>query len=270
MAIYCVVTALYKPNFQFLAEAAASLAAQELPPGWELVWQIRADGSETNPQTLPDDVLARAPLNTRYTVGKHQGVQGTRNLALAEVPEATLVRNLDQDDLLPAGAVLQDIEAHSSNSIGWCVSATCDYGPAMDPIPVPVPTSPGPKSSEAMLALWGGPEELPPAHPSTMCLRADLAVLLGGWMAMPDCGDTGLLLAAVASAPGFVHHQPGLLYRRHADQVSNMPAHNEKRARVERTTFMLNRARLLLQHPPQGYHPAPLDPQTLGAPTVGV
>lgn len=49
----------------------------------------------------------------------------------------------------------------------------------------------------------------------TICARTDLVRLLGGWPALrPGAEDVGLLLAAEAVAPGWMHREPGVLYRR--------------------------------------------------------
>lgn len=61
-----------------------------------------------------------------------------------------------------------------------------------------------------------------PIHPATLCIQRDLA--LGGWMALPGGEDTGLLLAAAAVRDGYFISQPGLLYRKHAEQSTAQAA----------------------------------------------
>lgn len=59
-----------------------------------------------------------------------------------------------------------------------------------------------------------------PVHPATLCIRRELALALGGWMALPGGEDTGLLLAASVVTDGFFINEPGLLYRKHPDQIT--------------------------------------------------
>ncbi|WP_233512700.1 hypothetical protein [Micromonospora deserti] len=59
-----------------------------------------------------------------------------------------------------------------------------------------------------------------PVHPATLCIRRDLALALGGWMALPGGEDTGLLIAASVVTDGYFIAEPGLLYRKHPDQIT--------------------------------------------------
>ncbi|SCL17520.1 hypothetical protein GA0070624_1314 [Micromonospora rhizosphaerae] len=59
-----------------------------------------------------------------------------------------------------------------------------------------------------------------PVHPATLCIRRQLVLALGGWTALPGGEDTGLLLGASVIADGYFIGEPGLLYRRHPDQIT--------------------------------------------------
>jgi hypothetical protein len=50
---------------------------------------------------------------------------------------------------------------------------------------------------------------------------------LGGWMALPASGDTGLVMAANTITLGYFIGEVGLLYRKWAGQMTNQPAHND-------------------------------------------
>ncbi|MBQ0906811.1 hypothetical protein [Micromonospora sp. U21] len=66
-----------------------------------------------------------------------------------------------------------------------------------------------------------------PVHPATLCIRRELALALGGWMALPGGEDTGLLLAVSVIADGYFIGKPGLLYRKHPDQITGHAAWTE-------------------------------------------
>lgn len=47
-------------------------------------------------------------------------------------------------------------------------------------------------------------------------------------MALPASGDTGLLLAANATSPGYFISDVGLLYRKWPDQMTSQASHTDK------------------------------------------
>ena len=61
MPLVSVITAAYAPKAGYLPDTAASVAAQQLPPGWELEWLVQEDGDV--PSLL--DVVAGVP-SARY------------------------------------------------------------------------------------------------------------------------------------------------------------------------------------------------------------
>ena len=52
-----------------------------------------------------------------------------------------------------------------------------------------------------MLEHWRSHNYRAQVHPVALRMRRDLVYALGGWMALPAGGDTGLLLAANAISP---------------------------------------------------------------------
>jgi hypothetical protein len=72
---------------------------------------------------------------------------------------------------------------------------------------------------------WRSHQYRAQVHPATLCIRRDLLLALGGWMALPASGDTGLLLAASTIRAGYFIAKPGLLYRKWPGQMTSQNAH---------------------------------------------
>ncbi|MDG4761047.1 hypothetical protein [Micromonospora sp. WMMD710] len=56
-------------------------------------------------------------------------------------------------------------------------------------------------------------ERLPPVVPGTMCIRRELIVGLGGWMALLSSEDAGLFIATNVLAAGYFIPEIGLFVR---------------------------------------------------------
>lgn len=213
MRMISVITAVYDPEPHHLLEAYRSLASQQLPDGWAWEWLVQEDGrTGVAASVLPADD------RVSHGSGRHGGVAITRNLALSRA-RGELVKNLDQDDVLTAGVLARDIAAIGSGA-GWTTSRALDLMPdgslvAFDGDPAHGRLEPG-----VVLDLWRQNGFRLPVHPTTMCLRRDLAVMLGGWMAVPGSDDTGLLIAASVLSCGFFESAVGLHYRKWPGQGS--------------------------------------------------
>lgn len=203
-----VITAVKADKADHLIELYESLTRQVLPPGWDWRWVLQEDGETGEP-------LAMVPADPRISAGMAPwgGPARARTEALSRA-DGELVRTVDADDVLPLGALRRDIEVLTAHpELGWCVSPAVDLlddgsmraGPR-DPEPGPLP----PRILEqgeriGLMRVLG----------CTICARTDLVRLLGGWPALrPGAEDVGLLLAAEAVAPGWMHREPGVLYRR--------------------------------------------------------
>lgn len=202
-----VITAVKAGMADHLAALHESLRRQVMPPGWDWQWVLQEDGETGEPAAmLPPDRGISAGMAPWH------GQAQARTLALSRA-DGELVRAVDADDVLTDGALLRDIEILTTHTeLGWCVSPAIDLledgstrrGPR-DPDPGPLP--PG------FLAA-GERAGLMPVLGVTMCAHASLVRALGGWPACTPVEDVGLLLAAEAVAPGWMHAEPGLLYRR--------------------------------------------------------
>ncbi|MGW3464805.1 glycosyltransferase family 2 protein [Streptomyces olivaceoviridis] len=219
--IISVVTPVHGGGAAFLAEAYASLTAQILPDGWSWEWCIQEDGQ---------DVRAAAHLPTddpriRISASRHGGPHVARTLAFAR-STGQYVKNLDADDQLTPEALARDIsvlEAHPE--VGWTTSRVLDL------LEDGSTRSFEHSDPEAGLLPQGGAFDFwiqhrrPQIHPATLCVRRTLLALLGGWMALPASGDTGLLLGLDAVANGWFIGEIGLIYRKHGGQITAHPEH---------------------------------------------
>ncbi|NEB00533.1 glycosyltransferase family 2 protein [Streptomyces sp. SID13726] len=235
-----VVTAVHAPSARFLPEAWASLRAQELPGGWEWRWVVQEDGRT-------DEVRPYVPDNPRVTFrqGRPGGPGVARTMALAHA-HGTYVRILDADDQLTPGALARDLAALEADpALGWAVSRALDRLPDGSTAGFPGDPAEGPLDRGAVLAHWAAHDFLAQVHPATLCVRRELLLALGGWMALPASEDTGLLLALDAVSRGWFTAEPGLLYRKWEGQVTGQPAHVDPAERTARMAVVEARARAL-------------------------
>lgn len=242
MPTLSVITAVYRPEPEHLRAARDSLAMQELPPGWDLEWLVQEDGR---------DEAARAILGPerwiRHGRNRHSGQAMTRNLALATA-SGQLVRNLDQDDVLTAGALARDIDALTNSSdVGWATSRVLDLLPDGSTEGFDNDPPPGRIRRGTAVAHWRAHDYRLPVHPTTLCIKRSLAVALGGWMAVPGSEDTGLLVAASVLSTGWFTGEVGLLYRKWPGQASASPDHTEIREWHARMSLISERADQLSQ-----------------------
>jgi hypothetical protein len=238
--VLSIITPVYGPTIVHLPAAYASLLAQELPDGWAWEWLVQEDG-ETG------DVIAELPMDNRISAGsgRHGGAGTARTLALAR-SHGSLIKVLDADDQLMPGALARDIDVLSRYpNIGWTTSRVLDLLDDGLTVGFDDDPSPGPLGRDVVLDYWLANDYRAPVHPATLCLRRDLVVALGGWMALPASEDTGLLLAASVISNGYFIPEPGLLYRKWAHQVTSQAAHTHPTERAARMSIIEARALVL-------------------------
>jgi glycosyltransferase involved in cell wall biosynthesis len=235
-----VVTAVHAPSARFLADAYASLRAQRLPDGWEWHWVIQEDGAS-------DAIRPHVPDDPRVTFrqGRPGGPGVARTIALAHV-EGPYVKVLDADDRLPPGALARDLAALEADpGLGWATSRALDLLPDGTTRGFPGDPEEGPIERGAVLDHWAANDYRAQVHPATLCVRRDLLLALGGWMALPASEDTGLLLALNAVSRGWFSREPGLLYRKWDGQVTGQSPHVDPVERRARMAVVEARARAL-------------------------
>jgi len=217
-----VVTPVHWPSVGYLADAYASLAGQTMPDGWDWQWLVQEDGQDgLLVDHLPDDPRI-VPGS-----GRPGGPGVARTLALARA-EGEIVKVLDADDQLTPGALARDIAVLTENPhIGWTTSRVLDLLPDGTAQEWDQDPPEGPISRGSVLAFWKAHDYRVPVHPATLCMRRDLLVALGGWMALPASEDTGLIIAANVLTDGYFIAEPGLLYRKWPGQMTGQLAHRE-------------------------------------------
>ncbi|QIS24181.1 glycosyltransferase [Nocardia terpenica] len=244
-----VITPAYRPVREFLTAAYDSLRTQELPPGWTWEWVVQEDDT-----TGALEPLLPADNRIKPGQGRHGGPGVCRSLALAR-SAGILVKVLDADDQLTPGALARDIAALQQPGIGWTTSRVLDLLPDGSTIGFEHDPPNGRITSGSVLKHWRTHDYRANVHPATLCIRRDLLLAIGGWMALPASEDTGLLIAADALSDGWFSAEPGLLYRKWDGQVTAHPAHTELAEIAARMGLIDARAEALrtttkFEHPP--------------------
>ncbi|MFE0677705.1 glycosyltransferase family 2 protein [Streptomyces sp. NPDC058867] len=235
-----IVTAVHGPSARFLPEAYTSLCEQELPDGWTWRWVVQEDGTG-------DAVAPYVPDDARVTFrqGRPGGPGVARTIALAHA-DGPYVKVLDADDRLTPGALARDLAAlEGGPGIGWTTSGVLDLLPDGSTAGFPGDPEAGPIERGALLDSWRTNDFRAPVHPASLCVRRDLLLALGGWMALPASEDTGLLLALNAVSRGWFTAEAGLLYRKWAGQVTGQASHVDPAERAARMAVAESRARAL-------------------------
>lgn len=235
-----VVTAVHAPSAPFLPEAYETLREQELPAGWDWHWVIQEDGTS-------DAVAPYVPGDDRVTFrqGRPGGPGVARTIALSEA-DGAYVKVLDADDRLTPGTLARDLAAlEGDRTIGWATSRVLDVLPDGSTAGFPGDPDHGPIERGAILDHWAARGFIAQVHPATLFVRRELALALGGWMALPASEDTGLLLALNSVSRGWFSAETGLLYRKWEGQLTGQAAHTDATERNARMTVIEARARAL-------------------------
>ncbi|MFD3684932.1 glycosyltransferase family 2 protein [Nocardiopsis sp. NPDC058631] len=235
--IVSVITAVHAPGAPFLPAAYRSLVEQRLPRGWEWQWVVQEDGKT-------DAVRPHLAEDARVSFG--QGRPGragmARTMALSRA-KGEFVKVLDADDQLTPGALARDVAALAGGSgAAWAASAVLDLLPDGTTAGFGGDPGEGPVERGSVLSYWREHDFLAQVHPATLCVRRDLLLALGGWMALPASEDTGLLLALDAVSRGWFTKEPGLLYRKWPGQVTASAAHTDREERAARMAVVEARA----------------------------
>ncbi|MER5602048.1 glycosyltransferase family 2 protein [Streptomyces sp. NPDC002265] len=235
-----IVTAVHPPSARFLPEAHRSLCAQRLPRGWDWQWVIQEDGRT-------DAVRPHVPDDPRVSFGQGRpgGPGVARTIALARA-DGAYVKVLDADDRLTEGALARDLAVLEADpGIGWTTSRALDVLPDGSTAGFPGDPDDGPVERGAVLDFWKANDFRAPVHPATLCVRRELLLALGGWMALPASEDTGLLLALNSVSRGWFCARAGLLYRKWEGQATGQAAHTDPAERAARMAVVEERARAL-------------------------
>ncbi len=236
-----VITAVHGPSAKFLADAYKSLNEQQLPVGWDWQWVIQEDG-ET------DDVAPHVPDDARISFGqgRHGRAGMARTIGLSRAI-GQYVKVLDADDMLTPGALARDLAVLTSRpDVAWTTSRVLDLLPDGSTLGFDQDPPEGAIERGEVLSHWKAHDFRAQVHPATLCVRRDLLLALGGWMALPASEDTGLLMALNAVSRGWFVAKTGLLYRKWPGQSTHQAAHNFEVERSARMAVIQARAEALL------------------------
>ena len=242
-----VITAVHGPSMRYLPAAYQSLLDQAMPAGWDWQWIIQEDGTTGAARSwLPADE------RISYGTGRQlaQGIARTYALSRAA---GELVKVLDSDDVLAAGALVREIAVFEDPDVGWSTCRVLDLLPDGSTRGFEGDPPAGPIARGDVLDYWLTHNFRASVHPATLCIRRSLLLMLGGWMSLPAGEDTGLMLAANAISDGYFIAQPGLYYRKWPGQVTADPAHTEEHELIARNGVIEERARTLAKAFPDGW-----------------
>ncbi|MBC7299468.1 glycosyltransferase family protein [Nocardia salmonicida] len=215
-----VVTAAHRPDPQHLAAAYRSLVDQQLPPMWQWQWVIHGDADDLT--SLPDVVRDDPRVSIGFS--RRRGGPGVaRTTALARAHGA-LIRTLDVDDMLVSDSLAAAIEILTVHpDVGWTTCPLLDLHPDGSHHAYDQEPPPGRSERRSLAASWSADPRAQRIHPSTLTLRRELVIALGGWMGLEVSEDQGLLLAADAVSPGYHLDRVGLIRRHHDQQMTRAP-----------------------------------------------
>lgn len=239
--IISVITAVHPPALPFLRAAYDSLERQTLPPGWDWQWAVQEDGQS-------GEVAAALPDDPRISTGSGRpgGPGVARTMALTRAT-GSLVKVLDADDQLLPGALARDITVLTDHpDVGWTTSKALDLLHDGSTIAWDQDDPPeGPLDGRQVFQHWLEHDHRAQVLPGTICIRRELLLAVGGWMALPASEDTGMLLAASVLSPGYFIAQDGLLYRKWPGQATAQAAHVDPTERNDRMAIIEARVRAM-------------------------
>ncbi|MFI9380653.1 glycosyltransferase family A protein [Kutzneria sp. NPDC052558] len=215
MPLLSVLTAAHAGRAELLAEAGNSVAAQQLPPGWELEWVVQEDG--VAPEL--ERVVKQFPFARHAANLEQLGIAMTRNVALSRI-DGSLVHVLDSDDLLLPGALSVAIAAFASHPrVHWVAAQADDL------------LSDGTRKSFALewpaglvepgaFGLYVEERGELPVHCAGLTLRPGIVRAVGGWAANPRSEDTAMMVAVAELTPGYITPEVTWLHRLHDTQTT--------------------------------------------------
>jgi len=236
-----VITPVRPDRADHLGAAYESLRSQSLPDGWCWEWIVQEDGQTGAVAALLPDGDDRISLGT----GRRGGTAITRNMALTRA-SGRLIKVLDHDDVLIDGALAREIEVFAAHDdVHWTACRALDLLPDGSTAGFAHDPPAGRLDRGSLLAHWRANDRVVPVHAATLCIRRELLIALGGWMALPASEDVGLVLAADALTDGWFIGQPGLLYRKWPAQTSAQPEFHDQLEWDARTRLIGERAQHL-------------------------
>lgn len=240
MPLISIVTAAYAPTadaVDYVGETAASIAALDLPAGWDLEWVVQEDGE--NPQLA--GFLHRVPFARYDATGRHYGAAQTRNLALARAG-GVLTQALDADDLLLHDALTTLIPRFTEHRIHWAIGQADDLLPDGSRRAYPSPIGFGLIPAGAVNAWAAGEGANWPIHCAALLMRTTSLRALGGWTAIPGDDEIATFAALSEVTDGYYDSALTWLYRHHPNQMHRTEAFQGRSVMCRRIALQRARA----------------------------
>jgi Glycosyl transferase family 2 len=238
MPLVSVVTAVHAPSAApFLAETAASIAALDLPPGWDLEWVVQEDGDTPRLGSF----FASVPFARYDAIGTQYGTALTRNLALARA-RGVLTQALDADDILLPGALTTLIPRFAEHRIHWAIGQADDLMPdgTRRAYPSRIPFG---LMRAGQVNAWAAEADANwEVHCAAVLLRTASVRALGGWAGTP--GDDEIVMFAALSeiTDGWYDEAFTWLYRQHEGQMHRTEAAGARSEACRRIALQRARA----------------------------
>lgn len=208
---------------EFLTDLYASVAAQNLPPGWNLEWVVQEDGARPSLASVVDQIVGKDP---RVLYGAH-GIQGGPAIARNQAFHSSrgeVVFPVDQDDYLEPGglsALIAALEEHS-NAV-YATGRTYEVDEHLVRTERSDFVDPGLVPAGHTLEIWNTQGVSTPWYPTATAYRRWAVELLGGWPANVAAEDTELLACITTAWDGVVVPEHTMTRRRWSGQITNDP-----------------------------------------------
>jgi glycosyltransferase involved in cell wall biosynthesis len=237
MPLLSIITAAYSPTATFLPETMASVAAQEMPDGWELEWIVQEDGPESSLM----DTLKSLDIVEYRANGDKLGIAPTRNFALSRA-SGSLIQALDQDDVLLPGHLATLISRFVEYPIHWAVAQADDLLPdgTRRAYPSDIPFGLQPAGAVNKWAVQHGGNW--PIHCAALMMRTSSVRALGGWVGIPYDDEVALFAALSEITDGYYDEAITWLYRHHALQIHRTEAARSRSMDCRRVALQRARA----------------------------
>ncbi|MBC7299501.1 glycosyltransferase [Nocardia salmonicida] len=217
-----IITAVAEADRHFLRQLYSSIRGQDLGPGWAWTWEVQLDGGPRPTEPLFAREFTEPDPRVRMEWQPRAGLPYARNAALARAHgTADYIRAVDADDLLTPtalGDAIAILEADAT--LGWTTSSIFDLDVDQRLRLVPNEPPQGRLVAGDTMAGWLAHPAALAVEPSTVTVRTELLVEVGGWPALPALVDLGLLAALDATTDGYYLRRQGLMRRAHPGQMS--------------------------------------------------
>jgi glycosyltransferase involved in cell wall biosynthesis len=214
-----IITATHAPSADYLVEAVDSIAALQLPSGWELEWIVQEDGDAP---CLADRV-SHLEFCRYAAAGRQLGIASTRNIALSRA-HGVLMQALDHDDMLLPNAFTTLIPHFNAYPIHWAIGQADDLLPdgSRRVYPSPIPFGHMPAGTVNKFAIDHGGNW--PIHAAALMMRTASFRALGGWTGIPYDDELATFAALSQAGDGFYEETLTWLYRHHPKQTHRSEA----------------------------------------------